>query len=410
MKFIHAAFDTLAEVLVDGLKVLWRHWPALLGWFLVGAIARRAFLWLAVWCADVNRTLGVLVLPLAPISTLLSWVMMLRCTAGSLPAFSSLTRTSSRREAVKTHLTVAAEVLVPFLALYASQGLLRADTRLYIFSNTADEWMNKGFGAHFERSSIGPAWVLAALVVMALVIRKVIAGFELGSKSLGWSALNGYVEALWMITLGAVLTSRIDWVREWVTSRQVVDQVLDFYHRMIAWAGPIGAVFEQVMTALNTLLSSMSTLVVVPVAWLAIGAAVYGSKIPEGGLPTGERHTQRLQRIPSPVRRMVAQGLEPVTTPVKDTASAISRVAAAGIVPMVMFCVVFVLANSLMTAVAWLERLLVGPLDPSLFNAVVPHFELAQQAVYFVVAMGLLAAAVNTVVSNQRPQETGSAA
>ena len=80
------AVDALCEVLLDGVRLLARHWPALVGWFLVGAIARRGFMWLAVWLADINRTAGVLVLPLAPIATLLSLVMMLRTVAPSLPA------------------------------------------------------------------------------------------------------------------------------------------------------------------------------------------------------------------------------------------------------------------------------------------------------------------------------------
>lgn len=405
MRTIREPLDALSGVLWDGLNVLARHWPALLGWFLLGAIGRRAFLWLAVWTAGHNRTLGVLVLPLAPICALLSLVMMLRTTADSLPAFADLARPFGRSERIRTHLAVAAEVLVPFLAVYASQGLLKADTRQFIFANTADEWMNRGFEADFGRSSIGPGWVLATLVVLALVVRKAIAGFELERRHLGWSALNGYVETLWMITLGTVLTTRIGDIRDWVTSRAVAAGVVDTYHRVVDWLGALGAPVTSVIGWLGDILSSMSTLVVLPIAWLAIGAAVYGSKIPEGGLSAAERRTQQLRRIPSPVRRAVAQGLEPVTTPVKETMTSISRVAAAGIFPMVLFCLVFVLANEVSTGVAWLERWLVGPRDPMLRYALTPYLELAQQAAYFVVSMALLAAAVNRVVSAQPAAE-----
>lgn len=405
MRAVLEPFEGLFTVLTDGLRVLARHWPALLGWFLVGAIGRRAFLWLSVWSAGHNRTLGVLVLPLAPICALLSLVMMLRTTADSLPAFAELTRPSGRRESIRTHLVVATEVLVPFLAVYASQGMLRDDVRQFIYSNTTDEWMNKGFAADWGRSSIGPGWVLAALVVIALVVRKAIAGFELDRRSPAWSALNGYVETLWMITLGAVLTTHITRLKEWVMTRAVVAGIVDAYQQVVTWLGDFAAPVTAVIGWLGDLLSSMSTLVVLPVAWLAIGAAVYGSKIPEGGLTAPQRRTQQLQRIPSPVRRLVAQGFEPVTTPVKEVLTSISRVAAAGIIPMVLFCLVFVLANEVSTGIAWLEWHLVGPIDPLLHYAVRPYLELAQQAGYFMVSMALLAAAVNRVVASQPAPE-----
>lgn len=114
MKYLSEALGALREVIVDGLMLLARHWPALLGWFLLGAAGRRAFMWLAVSLAEINRTLGALTLPLAPICTLLSLVMMLRSTAPSLPAFADFARPSgNRRESLRGHVVVATEVLVP---------------------------------------------------------------------------------------------------------------------------------------------------------------------------------------------------------------------------------------------------------------------------------------------------------
>lgn len=130
MRFLSEALGALRDVVVDGLGLLARHWPALLGLFLLGAAGRRAFMWLAVATADVNRTLGILILPLAPICTLLSLVMMLRATAQSLPAFADFaTSGATRQERLRGHLVVATEVLVPFLTVYAAQGLLKQDLR-----------------------------------------------------------------------------------------------------------------------------------------------------------------------------------------------------------------------------------------------------------------------------------------
>ncbi|MEL4359251.1 MULTISPECIES: hypothetical protein [unclassified Luteococcus] len=402
VKFLTEALGALREVIVDGLQLLARHWPALLGWFLLGAAGRRGFMWLAVATADVNRTLGALILPLAPISTLLSLVMMLRSTAASLPAFAGFTQAhQGRNERLRGHLVVATEVLIPFLAVYSAQGLLRTDVTTYIHSNTADEWLNEGLAADFARSTVAPEWLLLTLVVVALVLRKTIVGFELPRRHLGWAALNGYLEALWMVTLGAVLTHRLGAIQEWVTTRAVIVGIIEQYQRFVAWAGAIGTAFQSLVDAISTLLGNLSAIVVLPVAWLAIGAAVYGAQLREGTLSAPEIRTQQLRRIPSPVRRVVAQSVEPVTTPVKETAAAIGRVAAAGIIPMVLFCLVFVAAGELQVGVAWLQRWLVGPQEGLARVATEPFLQLGQQAVYFVVAMALLAAAVNRVVGAQ---------
>ncbi|MEL4503879.1 hypothetical protein AAEX63_03145 [Luteococcus sp. H138] len=402
MRFMAEALGALREVIFDGLLLLARHWPALLGWFLVGATGRRAFMWLAVALADVNRTLGALVLPLAPICMLLSLVMMLRSTASSLPAFADFTKPScSRGESLRGHLVIATEVLVPFLAVYSAQGLLKADVTTYIRSNTIDEWLNEGFAADFSRSTVAPEWLLLSLVVAALVVRKAIAGFKLARRHLGWAALNGYVETLWMVTLGSVLATRLGAIQEWVTTRAVVVGIVERYHHFVAWAGWLGELFQGMIETASTVVGNMSSIVVLPVAWLAIGATVYGSQLREGTLTAPEIRTQQLRRIPSPVRRVVAQSMEPVTTPFKEAASAIARVAAAGVIPMVLFCLVFVAAGELQVGVAWLQRWIVGPQESLARVATEPFLQLGQQAVYFVVAMALLAAAVNRVVTAQ---------
>lgn len=402
MKYLSEALGALREVIVDGLMLLARHWPALLGWFLLGAAGRRTFMWLAVSLADINRTLGALTLPLAPICTLLSLVMMLRSTAPSLPAFAGFAKPSgNRRESLRGHVVVATEVLVPFLAVYSAQGMLRADVTTYVHSNTIDEWLNEGFAANFSRATVAPEWLLITLVVIALVLRKAIAGFELSRRHLGWAALNGYLEALWMVTLGAALASRLGAIQEWVTTRAVVVGIVERYQQFVVWAGWLGDLFHTAVEAVTTLVGNMSTIVVLPVAWLAVGAAVYGSQLREGTLTAPELRTRQLQRIPSPVRRVVAQSVEPVTTPLKEAVTAIGRVAAAGIIPMVLFCLVFIAAGELQVAVAWLQRWIVGPQDRMDRVATEPFLQLGQQAVYFVVAMALLAAAVNRVVTAQ---------
>lgn len=392
----------LAAIFVDGARVLGRHWPQLLAIFLAGAIARIGFLWLAVWMSNVNSTVGVLLVPFAPLSTLVSFVFMLRVVAESLPAFTEVFQLGTPRERLKTNLVVTSQVLIPFLAVYASQGLLREDTTVFVRDVAVDEILND-LTPEFNRLMIAEGWGLVAVVVGALVARKVIAQLQLGDKNLGWGAFAAYLEALWMVTLAGAMATQFTDLAEWVSSRRVIASIIEWWEGLVAALGPIGDAVTGLLDWCGELIGAAGNLVVVPVAWFAIGATIYGAQLAEEKLvPTHEAMNARIKRVPNPVRRAVAHVVEPVASPVKDTLEALGKVAAAGVVPMVAFCLIFVLTSQVKVVIAWIARLIVGPIDAQLRLGITPFVTLAERAVFFVLTMGLIAAAVNRIVVAQR--------
>lgn len=411
MRLVREGALGFVRVFADGLGVLRDHWPQLVGLFLLGWSGRMAFLWLAVAVSDWSPTLAVLILPLAPLSTLLSLILMLRVTADTLPAFTGLFE-GGRAERWRSHLAIAAQVLLPFLAVYASQGLLKDDARLFLHDSTLDEWMNTSLTElDWGRATYAEGWLWVAMVVGALALRKVISLTGVAKKAVAWAFAATYLEALWMVTFAQSLSTLIEQVTEWVTSRAIVATVLDWWAALLASLPQLVKPVEAFLTFVGGVLEQAGNLVVVPVAWLAIGAAVYGQKLSNARPVEGhEAVTARLAKVPNPVRRVVAQTVEPVTTPIKDAVGAIGRIAAAGVVPMVLFCVVFVVASQVKVLVAWLFRLAVGPRDALLLYALEPYSIMLQRLCYFVLALALLAAAVNTVVLAQRRQTAEDAA
>lgn len=222
MELLVTAGRDLRAIVVDGLRILGRDWPTLLALFLIGSIVRLGTIWLAVWVSAFNSTLGVLLVPLAPLATLLSLVLMLRVCGASLPSFAALLAPADPRQRLRANLTVAAQVLIPFLAVYASQGLLKEDVVSFIHDNTLDEAMSHFLRANYGRSLIAEGWLLVGIVVVAMIVRKVIAGYDLVAKSSWWAALGGYVEALWMVTLSASFTAQLDEVGAWLQTRKLV--------------------------------------------------------------------------------------------------------------------------------------------------------------------------------------------
>ncbi|MFT3888444.1 MAG: hypothetical protein QM713_09830 [Arachnia sp.] len=398
------AARTFARFAVDAGRALAAHWPQLIALFLAGWTGRMGFLWLATVVSDVSPTVAVLILPLAPMATLLSFVLMLRALAPTLPAFSGMVEPAGVRARWTKNLTVAGQVLIPFLAVYASSGLLKQDVAVFLTDSTVDESMNTAVqNIDWGRADYAPGLTIVAFVVVGLVLRKVISILGLVEKHLAWAAFAAYLEVLWIMTLANALTAQIDTVGEWVMSRRVVAAVVDWWEAVVAFARTWGGWAVAVVDAVAGMLGNLGSVVVVPVAWLAIGAAVYGHQLSASKLPmdSHEEATKRIAKVPHPVRRVVSHVVEPVVTPVQNTLDAIRKVAVAGILPMVMFCVVFLVASGVQSVVALFMRAVVGP-GPTLRQfALEPYVTLVERGVYFVLVLALLAAAVNAVVLAQ---------
>ena len=403
----------LAAIFVDGARVLGRHWPQLLAIFLAGAIARIGFLWLAVWMSNVNSTVGVLLVPFAPLSTLVSFVFMLRVVAESLPAFTEVFQLGTPRERLKTNLVVTSQVLIPFLAVYATAGLLKEDALVFVADANADEMLNAGISStDFGRTVYAEGWALVALVLIALAARKVISLLELTKRHLAWSAVAVYIEVLWVMTLANAFANQLDELTAWVLSRRAIDGIVTGWEGVVAWLRSISSLVTAAVDAAATFLGGLGTLVIVPVAWLAIGAAVFGASLKATSfkVETHDEVTRRLKAIPRPLRRVVSQAVEPLTTPVQNTVAAIAKIASAGVLSMVLFCVVFYIASSLQTFVYMATRLAFGPGTDLRQYAMSPFMQLGGRLVYFVVALALLAAAVNAIVLSQRAAAEAAAA
>ena len=409
MGFLREGVRALGEVIADAARALTRHWPVLVVLYLAGATLRMGLLWLASWVSDRSSTLGVLIVPLATLATLVALVAMIRVAGESLPAFGGDLAAGSRADRARTHWTVATGVLIPFLAVYSAQGLLREDTVQFIHDTTLDEAVSQPLTADYSRALIASGWQLVTVVLVALVLRRVIAGYGLGARSWRWAAIGGYVEALWMVTVAASIASRREELTEWVGSRLVVATVTDWWEGLVGIAGPLAKPLLAVRDAIAALLGAMGDLVIVPVAWLAIGGLIYGHRLsaPQGP-HTGDlarQPAQLAQRLPSRVRSAVATVVDPLAKPVRSTAGALAKVAGAGVIPMVLVCLTFVAAGISQLGVVWAAREVLGPQEALRGAAYQPYVSLMARGVYFVVASVLLAAAVNRIITAIRSNQ-----
>ncbi|NLT57202.1 MAG: hypothetical protein GXX79_22105, partial [Actinomycetales bacterium] len=282
------------------------------------------------------------------------------------------------------------------------------------------------FTADFGRSNYEITWVLVSLIVVALVLRKIIGVFALGERSVGWAGASAYLEVLWMVTFSVVLTSGIGRLRGWVATRAVIAPVMDTWESVRDWslevAGPVGAVVQWLVT----LVSRADDVIIIPVAWLTLGATIYGTKLvtestasaatpAEAGEKgastsrTSRTSTARLRQLElaarSEARKALDEAAQPLLGPVKSTLSSLGRIAAAGLGPMVMFCLLFTLAKAVELGVLHLGRWVVGPQDLWAGAATDPYILVVARMAYFLAALVFIAPALDRLLRASAPAD-----
>ncbi len=390
------AFQQIRNVLLCAPRLFARHWPTLLTLFFLGAAGHGAFLWIATAMSAVNPLISTFVIPLAPLSTLVALVLMLRTLASSIPELQE-----ARRGGLRKDLALAVHVLVPFLAAYAAQGLLEEDVRTYASDAMAHEWMDKGFQADFAaRVSFGDEGWLFAIALVAVVARKAL-DLVLTNSSRGWlHALRGYLEALWLTTLAWVLAQKFDIVTSWFLSRKAVATLIDTYYALAEFFGPVGEVVDRLLGGPSGMIATVIAFVVIPFAWIAISATTYGTSLfaPSDLHDTPEEVKERINKTSNLLKRAVANLVEPLMSPVILASQAIKNFASMGPFLMIMLCMIIAATSKLRLVVHEGARLILGPHPLSFWEAVSPYIDMVAQCVYTCAMVVLLAATVQAVV------------
>ncbi|MCC2315236.1 hypothetical protein [Cellulomonas xiejunii] len=400
----------LGSVVGVGVRLWLRTWPVLLVIALLAVAGRHAAGWAAVNVATVDNTLGWAVLVLAPLSMVAGIVAMLHVLRRDLPTLAAIGRSRGPDDATSGHerglVDVLASVFVPFLALYASYGLLAQDQSRFL--NTA---AHREFREHLRFSgdpydgsfaSVATGWALVALVVVAVVLRWLLGRWE-GHRRLRPVAFAGaYVEAFWLLALASAATDLLDHGWAWVESRRAVAIVLEWWLALLDALGPVAGPVDTVVDAVAGVLGNLDDLVVIPLAWLTVGAVVYGHKL--APLPT-RKGPAAWQRVPAPVRRWTLEAAAPVIGDVRSRFTALTdglrRLAVAGLGPMLVFALAFLAATRIEEGILLVARSVGGPQAVDTWVAFAPMVSAVATAVGLTVTMALLAAGVDRVLAGQ---------
>ncbi|MEZ5189890.1 MAG: hypothetical protein R2717_02680 [Schumannella sp.] len=253
-------------------RALVRTWPALLAWFLAGWAVRLVMLRIAGWVGEnVDPLLGQLILPIAVLARLASYVAMFLVLRAELPHYTRLENVADRAEPgppagfLSSWLSTVGAAVVPFFVIYAAWGLINEDGIAY--ARAAVDVLN----VETEGTALDTpfSWQTVSIVVVAFALRRVMARFA--AKLPGWTGLVAvYLEAVWVFIAVSFIRDLLIGLPDWFATR-----------RMFAWAVDGWASLRESIPAIDWVTEAwgwitrqLGEAVFQPLAWLALAAIV----------------------------------------------------------------------------------------------------------------------------------------
>jgi hypothetical protein len=294
--------------------------------------------------------------------------------------------------------------LVPFLAVYASYGYLKQDVTDYYNAILED----MPFGADdnvLRRLPVQWGFTLGAVIVGAVVVRWLLGRWKVAKRRPWLGIVGAYAEVVW-ISLGAFAVHQATaYGRGWLEGRRVVHGLMDAGNGVVDRLGPLAHPTRDGLNLIGTLVGSVDDVILVPVAWLAVGAVVYGHRIRPPAPPSHDvldLAARRWLRLPAPVRKVGAEIGDDLKERFGPLWFGLRLLLRAGLRPMLLFCIAFLLVRGTGTWLFQVERWIVGPHDVgSVWMPLSGPLNVFNDGVQTVLLVALLGAAVDRVLRAQ---------
>ncbi|MDW5613339.1 MULTISPECIES: hypothetical protein [Mycolicibacterium] len=257
--------------------LFFRYWPQLAACYLLGLLGRRGAIELAAWAGWDNDLWASLIMPLAGLARLGSYVAMFFVLRRALPALAALPSRSARS------VDVFSTVIVPFFAIYLAWKLFAEDW-IAFEARALDYRIGDAMTSpavtelHPETLPVGNlTWVL---ILAALVARYVLSRVK--DRLPDWMiAIRVYVDALWVF-LGVSFAATKDLTfllnpTGWLAERRIVVWFNETRAELFSHLRPLEALWDTLVWVVSTVFGGAT----IPLLWLAVAAIIYGVTMPE---------------------------------------------------------------------------------------------------------------------------------
>ena len=262
--------STVREVL----RLAGRSWPLLLLWFLGGWIVRWVVIRIAAELGAIDATLGLIVLPIAVLARLVSYIGMFLVLRDSMPAFTRLARGNVTDESVEETALGFRDILLSsvlvFFALYSAMDLMRQD--LLKYAGLAIESDNFFTYADSGNTVLAVTATPASIAVAIIAFVGRFALKRLRSRLPAWtSIITVYLEAVWVFIAVNVLSNIFSVVPDWIDSRQFIRSLDELRQTLVENSLTLKIAWDGASWVWN----SSSEIVFLALSWLLVAGVVY---------------------------------------------------------------------------------------------------------------------------------------
>ena len=341
----------MLSILGQTLRLAAARWPVLLAWYLAGWLGRYLAIELAATLGATNALLGLLVMPLAILARLASFIGMFLVLRDSMPAFSDLKRsglddvdrTQPRGARAAQVYDIFLVSIVPFFAFYAAWKFLGEDTVAYAISSLAKiDVFDEDYTPGGRVLDVQVNWASITAIIVAFAARYLIKRYQ--AKLPKWTPIvSVYLEAVWVYLTILLISTYLGQVNSWVASRSAVEWVATVRSDITAVFAPIGWVWGGVEWAI----AETGGLVLLPLSWLALAGIVYGRALAAPTVafrPRGRYYDSartRFAALPSTVTRRFTDIGGDFLGRWKPLGNALVLIWRAGVVPMGLFVLAY---------------------------------------------------------------------
>jgi len=265
------------NALLRPLVLYWRCWPQLVACYLVGYLGRWGAISLAARVGYDNYWWVALIMPLAAIARLGSYLAMFLVLRRAIPVIAQLPPRAARR------VDLFATITVPFLAIYLAWQMFREDWLLfeqkalvYRVDVAVVSAVNSGASTDLHPDVLPPSHVTVVVLCAAFASRVVLA--RLKDRLPTWMiAVRVYVDALWVFlalvfSVNAGLTLLVN-PSKWVSQRRVVVWFNTTRAELLSSFRPLETTWNVCASAVHTVFDGAT----IPLLWLAVAGIVYGA-------------------------------------------------------------------------------------------------------------------------------------
>ena len=392
-------------------RVLWRHWPALLAWFLGGMLVRHLLIVLAGLVGGFTATGGLLLLPLAVLARLIGFVGMFLVVRDGLRSLQALAPLPvDPRERRRDFLDALLISVLPFFAIYTAQNELRGDVIEYT-ERALDVRIGQIFAQAVDTGDAESSETVLSLglnVWTVLIIVLALAGrwawSRWGSRLPRVLALAAlYCEVVWVFFSLLLVSRLLDDATAWVGSRAVTQWLSD----LRSWASTQLVPLDWLLSAVQWLWTDGGRVLVEPLAWLLVAGVVYGQAIAAEQVRVENRILARARstvgRVPSAVRQRAARLTSGIQERVEPFRHALSLIWHAGPILIGGYIFFYAVARSLDPLLQLGIVHVLGPHDIAFWSATSVLLALVPQVLAEPVRIALVAGAYDTMLA--RPRE-----